>query len=332
MRPRFLSGNAIEFQLVASSAFVVAGERASLCLRFHKAIADAALAAAGRLSGLIQVITGAMLALQNYVLLATFCASSTRALAVTQKRASLRLRYHIMAIDARGGGHPGAEVGDDGRVVGRYVETKLHASLGCCQLLIGRMYDGAARRHAGRADTGRALVRGGCGKLIFIGSTDVGRAVMRDAADTLTPVTLELGGKDPFVVCDDVSVAEVLPTALRAAFQSCGQNCVAAERFIVQAGVYDEFVARCGAAAAAMRQGNPLGARSLRISAARSPLMRCHFAKQMRALCAVSPMTRVCQRARSLVEACACMLLWRHLCHWPLVLPLRHEVGALIHL
>jgi acyl-CoA reductase-like NAD-dependent aldehyde dehydrogenase len=116
---------------------------------------------------------------------------------------------------------------------------------------------------AGRADTGRALVTGGCGKVIFIGSTTVGRAVMRDAAETLTPVTLELGGKDPFIVCDDTPVDAVAPMALRAAFQSAGQNCIAAERFIVQEGVYDAFVERVACDARTLRQGNPLGARSL---------------------------------------------------------------------
>jgi acyl-CoA reductase-like NAD-dependent aldehyde dehydrogenase len=113
---------------------------------------------------------------------------------------------------------------------------------------------------AGKAKTGRSLVRGGCNKVIFIGSTTVGRAVMRDAAETLTPVTLELGGKDPFIVCDDVHLPDVVPVAMRAAFQSCGQNCVAAERFIVQDGVYEQFVARCVALASRLRQGNPLGA------------------------------------------------------------------------
>lgn len=102
-------------------------------------------------------------------------------------------------------------------------------------------------------------MRGGCDKLIFIGSTGVGRCVMRDAADTLTPVTLELGGKDPFIVCDDADMAQATSTAMRAAFQSCGQNCVAAERFIVQVPVYEAFVSTCGKLAAAMRQGPPLG-------------------------------------------------------------------------
>lgn len=106
-------------------------------------------------------------------------------------------------------------------------------------------------------------MRGGVQKVIFIGSTGVGRAVMRDAADSLTPVTLELGGKDPFVVCGDARIADVVPTALRAAFQSCGQNCVAAERFIVHEAVYDDFLARCVSITANLRQGDPLGALQL---------------------------------------------------------------------
>jgi acyl-CoA reductase-like NAD-dependent aldehyde dehydrogenase len=61
----------------------------------------------------------------------------------------------------------------------------------------------------------------------------VGRRVMAAAAATLTPVTLELGGKDAFIVCDDADLGQAVPTALRGAFQSCGQNCAGAERFIV---------------------------------------------------------------------------------------------------
>ena len=112
---------------------------------------------------------------------------------------------------------------------------------------------------AGGVETGRAIVQGDTDKVIFIGSTGVGRAVMKDAADTLTPVTLELGGKDPFVVCGDAKLSDVVPTALRAAFQSCGQNCVAAERFIVHEDVYEEFLAQCASVVKKMRQGDPLG-------------------------------------------------------------------------
>ena len=61
----------------------------------------------------------------------------------------------------------------------------------------------------GYGEAGDALVRSGLGKLIFVGSTEVGRKVMAAAADSLTPVTLELGGKDAFVVLDDVDVSKV---------------------------------------------------------------------------------------------------------------------------
>lgn len=111
---------------------------------------------------------------------------------------------------------------------------------------------------AGYGDAGAALVSGGVDHLIFVGSTGVGRAVAAGAAPTLTPVTLELGGKDAFVVLADADLDAALAAGLRGAFQSCGQNCAGAERFIVHASVADEFAERAGAAARAMRQGNPL--------------------------------------------------------------------------
>ncbi|PIA40992.1 hypothetical protein AQUCO_02300045v1 [Aquilegia coerulea] len=68
--------------------------------------------------------------------------------------------------------------------------------------------------------------------------------IMRTAAETLIPVTLELGGKDAFIVCDDVDVPHVAQIAVRAALQSSGQNCAGAERFYVHRDVYSSFVAQ----------------------------------------------------------------------------------------
>ena len=107
----------------------------------------------------------------------------------------------------------------------------------------------------GYAEAGNAVVTGGADKVVFVGSTGVGRAVMRAAADTLTPVVLELGGKDPFVVLDDADLSQCVPMALRGAFQSCGQNCAGAERFYVQEKVHDAFVKRVMLAANQLRQG-----------------------------------------------------------------------------
>lgn len=94
----------------------------------------------------------------------------------------------------------------------------------------------------GFAETGEALVSS-VDKIIFVGSPGVGRMIMRKAADTLIPVTLELGGKDPFIVCEDVDVPHVAQVAVRAALQSSGQNCAGAERFYVHKDVYSSFVA-----------------------------------------------------------------------------------------
>ncbi|XP_076929329.1 aldehyde dehydrogenase 22A1-like [Bidens hawaiensis] len=92
------------------------------------------------------------------------------------------------------------------------------------------------------ADTGEALVSS-VDKIIFVGSSGVGRMIMRKAADTLIPVTLELDGKDPFIVCEDVDVPHVAQVAVRAALQSSGQNCAGAERFYVHKDIYPAFVA-----------------------------------------------------------------------------------------
>lgn len=61
----------------------------------------------------------------------------------------------------------------------------------------------------GYAEAGSALVTGGLGKLIFVGSTGVGKKVMAAAAETLTPVVLELGGKDPIIICEDADIDHV---------------------------------------------------------------------------------------------------------------------------
>ncbi|KAK9805787.1 hypothetical protein WJX73_010284 [Symbiochloris irregularis] len=111
----------------------------------------------------------------------------------------------------------------------------------------------------GYAEAGEALTKGQVDKIIFVGSTQVGRHVMRAAADRLTPVTLELGGKDAFIVCPDADLNQAVPTALRGAFQSCGQNCAGAERFIVHSDVHDTFVQRVAETTNRLRQGPPLG-------------------------------------------------------------------------
>ncbi|CAD6216562.1 unnamed protein product [Miscanthus lutarioriparius] len=95
----------------------------------------------------------------------------------------------------------------------------------------------------GFAETGQALVSS-VDKIIFVGSPGVGKMIMKRASETLIPVTLELGGKDSFIVCEDVDLPSVVQVAVRAALQSSGQNCAGAERFYVHNDIYSSFVSQ----------------------------------------------------------------------------------------
>lgn len=79
--------------------------------------------------------------------------------------------------------------------------------------------------------------------LIFTGSADTGRTVMRTAAENLTPVTLELGGKSPTIVCDDFDIDEAASRILYAKFLNAGQTCLAPDYVMVPEAKRDAFVA-----------------------------------------------------------------------------------------
>jgi len=111
----------------------------------------------------------------------------------------------------------------------------------------------------GYGETGDALVRSGADKIIFVGSPNVGRIVARAAADNWTPVVLELGGKDPFVVCDDADVDGIVQTACRGVWQNMGQNCAGPERFFVYEKVFDKFCNSVADVVKRMKTGPSLG-------------------------------------------------------------------------
>jgi acyl-CoA reductase-like NAD-dependent aldehyde dehydrogenase len=111
----------------------------------------------------------------------------------------------------------------------------------------------------GMAEAGQALVQDPLvDKIIFTGSTPIGRKVMEAASQNLTPVILELGGKDAMVFRHDVSLKEVIPWVMRGCFQNAGQNCVGVERVLVYESIHDEFVQQIVPKVQAIRQGIPL--------------------------------------------------------------------------
>lgn len=79
-------------------------------------------------------------------------------------------------------------------------------------------------------------------KITFTGSTEVGKSLMKDSANTLKRISLELGGLAPFIVFDDANVEKAVEGAIAAKLRNCGQVCVAPNRFFVQEGIEDEFI------------------------------------------------------------------------------------------
>src|SRR5919206_1521247 len=81
-------------------------------------------------------------------------------------------------------------------------------------------------------------------KLSFTGSTETGRTLMRQCADTIKKLSLELGGNAPFIVFDDADLDAAVEGALASKYRNAGQTCVCANRIYVQDGVYDAFAAK----------------------------------------------------------------------------------------
>ncbi|NSY37806.1 NAD-dependent succinate-semialdehyde dehydrogenase [Leisingera sp. ANG59] len=95
-------------------------------------------------------------------------------------------------------------------------------------------------------------------KLTFTGSTEVGRILLRQAADTVMKCSMELGGNAPFIVFDDADLDAAVEGAIMCKFRNNGQTCVCANRIYVQAGVYDAFAEKLKAAVEKMNVGDGL--------------------------------------------------------------------------
>ncbi len=106
---------------------------------------------------------------------------------------------------------------------------------------------------------GSALVRHpGVDKVGFTGSTETGKRVMKDAADHLAKVTLELGGKSPNIVFEDADLEAAANGVVSGIFAATGQTCMAGSRLVVQEGVHDDLVAALSEKAKSIKLGNPL--------------------------------------------------------------------------
>lgn len=115
---------------------------------------------------------------------------------------------------------------------------------------------GVFRHIPGDATTGQALIESNVDKILFTGSVAAGKQVMETCARTLTPLVLELGGKDAMIVRADADLEQATSGAVWGAFTNAGQCCASVERCYVHESIFEAFVERCVCKAGTLRIGN----------------------------------------------------------------------------
>lgn len=106
---------------------------------------------------------------------------------------------------------------------------------------------------------GAALVKSKVDKVFFTGSVATGKRVMASAAENLTPVVLELGGKDPMIVLPDADLDYATSAALWGGYSNSGQACASVERIIIHESIHDDFVGRLKEKLSKLKHGQDLG-------------------------------------------------------------------------
>ena len=136
------------------------------------------------------------------------------------------------------------------------------ASLELCNLAKkAGLPDGVLNMVTGGVEVGRALVESPITKMVTMtGSTPTGQAIFRSAAQHLTHVQLELGGKAPCIVFEDADLDVAVAGALHSRFDNCGQICTCNERMYVHEAVYDDFMERFMEKVRALKVGDPMDA------------------------------------------------------------------------
>ncbi|MCA9673952.1 MAG: aldehyde dehydrogenase family protein [Kofleriaceae bacterium] len=129
----------------------------------------------------------------------------------------------------------------------------------------------------GAGATGAALARAAVDKIAFTGSAGTGKKVMQAAAERLTPVLMELGGKDPMIVTDDADVDKAAEAAVFGALTNSGQACISVERVYVHEAVYDRFVAKVVDEVRAVKVGGDDGNIGAMTSPAQVDIVRDHL-------------------------------------------------------
>jgi acyl-CoA reductase-like NAD-dependent aldehyde dehydrogenase len=126
--------------------------------------------------------------------------------------------------------------------------------------------DGVFQVATGRGATGAALIDE-VDMIMFTGSTETGKKIMARAAQTLTPVSLELGGKDPMIVLADADLERAANLAVYYSMLNAGQTCISIERVYVEEPIYDAFVQKVVDKVGVLRQGESTGPATAEVGA-----------------------------------------------------------------
>jgi acyl-CoA reductase-like NAD-dependent aldehyde dehydrogenase len=144
-------------------------------------------------------------------------------------------------------------------VVSKPAPTTPLSSVRLLELLSQTLPPGVVNLVTGDDETGELITKHPeIRKISFTGSTETGKRVMRNAADTLKRLTLELGGNDPAIVLDDVNLEEVAPAIFQSAVINAGQTCSAIKRLYAHESIYPRLVEKLSAIAQSWKVGNGL--------------------------------------------------------------------------
>ena len=156
-------------------------------------------------------------------------------------------------------GKIGAPLAAGNAVIVKPSEQAPLSALRFAELIDGVLPPGVFNVVTGGVEAGKALAgHPGVAKICLVGSAAAGRAVMREASDTLKPVLLELGGKNALIAYPDADPSHVARAMVAGMnFAWCGQSCGSTSRAFVHADIYDEVIARLSGEASRFRPGNP---------------------------------------------------------------------------